>query len=67
MIKRCQSEGNNAGFTLAEVLIAVAIFVIAIFAVLKHVNQVMAMVKSMQQQRPDLGTLAGKTMLEPPV
>ena len=45
MIKRCQSEGNNAGFTLAEVLIAVAIFVIAIFAILKMVSQSMELVK----------------------
>ena len=45
MIKQCQSEGNNAGFTLAEVLIAVGIFVIAIFAILKMVSQSMELVK----------------------
>ena len=67
MVKRHQPQVGKTGFTLVEVLIAVVIFVIAIFAVLKQVNQIMAMVKSMQQQRPDLGTLAGKTMLEPPL
>lgn len=64
MIKRRQSGGDNVGFTLAEVLIAVGIFVIAIFAILKMVSQSMELVKSMQKQRPDLGTLAGKTMKE---
>ena len=67
MMKRHQPRIRKTGFTLVEVLVAVVIFVIAIFAVLKQVNQVMAMVKSMQQQQPDLGTLAGKTMLEPPL
>ncbi len=66
-MKRHQPRIRKTGFTLVEVLVAVVIFVIAIFAVLKQVNQVMAMVKSMQQQRPDLGTLAGKTMFEPPL
>ena len=54
------------GFTLAEVLIAVAIFVIAIFAILKMVSQSMSLVRSIQLQRPDLGTLAGKTMMDSP-
>ena len=62
-----QLRATISGFTLAEVLIAVAIFVIAIFAILKMVGQSMELVRSMQQQRPDLGTLAGKTMLEPPL
>ena len=62
-----QLRASKTGFTLAEVLIAVAIFVIAIFAILKMVGQSMELVRSMQQQRPDLGTLAGKTMLEPPL
>ena len=66
-MKNLQSLPKKSGFTLAEVLIAVAIFVIAIFAILKMVGQSMELVRSMQQQRPDLGTLAGKTMLEPPL
>ena len=66
-MKNPQFHPKKSGFTLAEVLIAVAIFVIAIFAILKMVGQSMELVRSMQQQRPDLGTLAGKTMLEPPL
>ena len=53
-------------FTLSEVLIAVAIFVIAIFAILQLVNQSIQLVRAMQQQRPDLGALAGKTLIELP-
>ena len=67
MMKPRRSGGKQAGFTLAEVLIAVLIFVIAIFAILKMVAQSMELVRSMQVQRPDLGTLAGKTMMEFPM
>ena len=66
-MKNLQPPPKKSGFTLAEVLIAVAIFVIAIFAILKMVGQSMELVRSMQLQRPDLGTLAGKTLLEPPL
>ena len=37
---------RSAGFTLAEVLVAVAIFAIAVFAILRLVNQ------NLQQDRP---------------
>ena len=60
------SPRREASFTLAEVLIAVAIFVIAVFAILELVTQNMQLVKFMQQQRPDLGALAGKTMMDLP-
>ena len=53
-------------FTLVEVLIAVAIFVIAIFSILHLVNQGLSLVRTMQQQRPDLGALAAKTLVELP-
>ena len=65
-MKRHQPQASKPGFTLAEVLVAVAIFVIAIFAILKMVSQSMELVRSIQLQRPDLGTLAGKTMMDPP-
>lgn len=65
-MRRHQLRASISGFTLAEVLIAVAIFVIAIFAILKMVSQSMSLVRSIQLQRPDLGTLAGKTMMDPP-
>ncbi len=62
-----QSKINRqSGFTLLEVLIAVAIFVVAIFRILIEVNQSMSLVRSMQEQRPDLGALAGKTLIELP-
>ena len=54
-----------AGFTLAEVLIAVAIFAIAVFAILELVNQNLQLVRMMQKQRPDLGALADRTLTEP--
>tara|TARA_B100001939_G_C16683076_1_gene505281 strand:- start:88 stop:561 length:474 start_codon:yes stop_codon:yes gene_type:complete len=53
-------------FTLAEVLIAVAIFVVAIFAILQLVGQGLDLVRVMQQQRPDMGALAAKTLVELP-
>ena len=66
-MKRHQPQASKPGFTLAEVLVAVAIFVIAIFAILKMISQSMELVRSMQVQRPDLGTLAGKTLMELPM
>ena len=53
-------------FTLAEVLIAVRIFVVAIFAILQLVGQGLELVRVMQQQRPDMGALAAKTLVELP-
>ena len=50
-------------FTLAEVLIAVGIFVVAIFAILQLVGQGLELVRVMQQQRPDMGALAAKTLV----
>jgi len=55
----------SVGFTLAEVLIAVAIFAIAVFAILQLVNQNLQLVRMMQKQRPDLGALADRTLTEP--
>ena len=56
---------SSAGFTLVEVLIAVAIFAIAVFAILELVNQNLQLVRMMQKQRPDLGALADRTLTEP--
>ena len=57
---------GEASFTLVEVIAAVAIFMIAVMAILQLVNQNMKLVKMMQEQRPDLGALAGKTIMELP-
>lgn len=59
------SPRQRRGFTLAEVLIAVAIFAVAVFAILRLVNQNLQLVRIMQQQRPDLGALADRTLTEP--
>ena len=56
---------SSPGFTLVEVLIAVAIFAIAVFAILELVNQNLQLVRMMQKQRPDLGALADRTLTEP--
>ena len=64
MKKECKQ--TIRAFTLAEVLIAVAIFVVAIFAILQLVGQGLELVRVMQQQRPDLGALAAKTLVELP-
>jgi len=55
---------TKAAFTLAEVLVAVAIFAVAVFAILRLVNQNIQLVRMMQQQRPDLGALADRTLTE---
>ena len=57
---------RQSGFTLLEVLIAVVIFVFAIGLILVEVSQSMGLVRSMQEQRPDLGALSGKTLIELP-
>ena len=58
---------NKKAFTLAEVLVAVAIFVIAIFSILELVNQTLNTVRAIQRQTPDLGALAGRTLVDLPV
>tara|TARA_B100001123_G_scaffold449659_1_gene615933 strand:+ start:1499 stop:1993 length:495 start_codon:yes stop_codon:yes gene_type:complete len=58
---------SRKAFTLAEVLVAVAIFVVAIFSILELVNQTLNTVRAIQRQTPDLGALAGRTLVEAPV
>ena len=53
-------------FTLVEVLIAVTFFSVAIYATMQVVAQGLELVRVMQQQRPDLGALAAKTLVELP-
>tara|TARA_Y100000588_G_scaffold393149_1_gene507791 strand:- start:454 stop:948 length:495 start_codon:yes stop_codon:yes gene_type:complete len=62
-----KSLSHRMAFTLSEVLIAVAIFVIAIFAILELVNQTLNTVRAIQRQTPDLGALAGRTLIDLPI
>ena len=56
---------NPSAFTLVEVMVAVAILMVCMVSVLLLVNQSLKLVKEMQKQRPDLGALAGKTLMDP--
>ena len=51
-------------FSLLEVVIAVAIFFTAIFAITQLVSTNLSLVRSLQAKRPDLGTLAGKCLMD---
>ena len=57
---------QTKGFTLAEVLIASAIFATCLLVILNMVAQNLELVKSIRKHRPDLGALAGKTLVELP-
>ena len=60
------SRKREKGLTLVEVIVAVAIFVVAISWTMISVNQGLQLVKAMQEHRPDIGALAGKTLLDEP-
>jgi len=62
-----KKHSSKKAMTLVEVMLAVVIFVIAIFSILSLVNQTLNTVKAIQRQTPDLGALAGRTLLELPV
>ncbi len=51
-------------FTLLEVVVAVAIFFTAIFAVLQLVSQNMSLARALQRKRPDMGALAGRSLMD---
>lgn len=61
-----KKHSSKKAMTLVEVMFAVVIFVIAIFSILVLVNQTLNTVKAIQRQTPDLGALAGRTLLELP-
>tara|TARA_B100000700_G_scaffold201387_1_gene221545 strand:+ start:186 stop:659 length:474 start_codon:yes stop_codon:yes gene_type:complete len=62
-----KKHSSKKAMTLVEVMLAVGIFVFAIFSILVLVNQTLNTVKAIQRQTPDLGALAGRTLLELPV
>ena len=53
-----------AGFTLLEVIIALAIFFTAVVAVLELTSQNLRLAQTLLQKRPDIGALASATMLD---
>ena len=57
-------EHDRCSFSLLEVVIAVAIFFTAIFAITQLVSSNLSLVRSLQAKRPDLGTLAGKCLMD---
>ena len=60
MKPRFKTQGRS--FSLLEVIIAVAIFFTAVFAILELVSLNMATANFLQKKRPSLGMLAGYTL-----
>ena len=56
---------HRRAFTLVEVMVAVAVLMVCMMAILLLVNQNLDLVKLMQKQQPDLGALAGQTLMDP--
>ena len=54
---------HHAAFTLLEVMIALAIFFMAIFTILDSVSRSLGAARSLQQKFPDVGSLAAELML----
>jgi hypothetical protein len=54
---------RGEGFTLLEVMIAMAVFFIVVFAILGVVVQSLGAARSLQVHRPDAGMLAGMLTL----
>ena len=61
---RSYTRSHHCSFSLLEVIIAVAIFFTAIFAIMQLVSSNLSLVRSLQAKRPDLGTLAGKCLMD---
>lgn len=53
-LRHCRSDG----FTLLEVMIALTLFFMAVFAILGVVSQGLGAVRSLQIETPDVGSLA---------
>lgn len=54
---------TGAGFTLLEVLFALTLFFVAVFAILDVVNQGLRAARSLQMNVPDIGPLAADLIL----
>ncbi len=60
---RCCRRPTTRGFTLIEVMIALAIFFMAVFAILDATSQALRAARSLQRNAPDVGSLAADLML----
>ena len=60
---RLDAIRNQAAFTLLEVMIACAIFFMAVFAILQLVTTGLIQAKALQQREPDAGVLAATLSL----
>jgi hypothetical protein len=56
-------SASARAFTLLEVMIALAIFFMAIFTILGSVSRSLGAARSLQQKSPDIGSLAADLML----
>ena len=59
----CGRPGPDGGFTLMEVMIAMFVFFIVVFAILGMVVQSLGAARALQVQRPDAGMLASMISL----
>ncbi|HVY69185.1 MAG TPA: hypothetical protein VHH73_04620 [Verrucomicrobiae bacterium] len=60
---RTRMARETRAFTLFEVMIAIGIFFIAIFAILKLTSQSLQQARSLQRQQVDIGSLAAESSL----
>ena len=61
--RRPGAEIPGRAFTLLEVMVAIGIFCVAIFAILEVVTQNLRMARSLQHQQVDAGALAAELSL----
>ena len=57
------SKGTTAGFSLLEVMVAVAIFFMSVFAILELVSRNLRYVQNLQRPQIDIGALAAELSL----
>ncbi len=58
------SRGRVASFTLLEVMIAMLIFFVGIFAILNLVGQNLRIARDLSLGQPDIGTVAAELVME---
>ena len=61
--RRCRANCATSAFTLLEVMVAVFIFFVAIFAILELVSQNLRLARSLQKNSPSAAMVAGRLSL----